>query len=72
MEDKTTACCLSEIIAKSQALEGKNRPHEPFGSMHIIKSGDFHQFPLVTNPTGALVGKIEKGISVVATGDGLI
>jgi len=54
MEDKTTACCLSEIIVKSQALEGKNRPHEPFGSMHIIKSGDFHQFPLVTNPTGAL------------------
>jgi hypothetical protein len=22
--------------------------------MHIIKSGDFHQFPPVTNPTGAL------------------
>ena len=54
MEDKTTACCLSEIIAKSRALEGKGRPHEPFGSMHIIKSGDFHQFPPVTNPTGAL------------------
>jgi len=54
MEDKATACCLSEIIAKSRALEGKGRLHEPFGSMHIIKSGDFHQFPPVTNPTGAL------------------
>jgi hypothetical protein len=30
------------------------RPHEPFGSMHIIKSGNFHQFPPVGNPTGAL------------------
>jgi len=27
---------------------------DKFGSMHIIKSGDFHQFPPVTNPTGAL------------------
>jgi len=54
MEDKVTAYCLSEIIGKSRAEEEKGRPHEPFGSMHIIKSGDFHQFPPVGNPTGAL------------------
>ena len=61
MEDKTTAYCLSEILGKSRALEEKGRPHEPFGSMHIIKSGDFHQFPPVGNPTGALyVDRPEK------------
>jgi hypothetical protein len=54
MEDKATAYCLSQIIAKSRASEGKGRPHEPYGSMHIIKAGDFHQFPPVSNPTGAL------------------
>lgn len=54
MEDKATAYCLSEIIGKSRALEGKGRPHEPFGSMHVIKFGDFHQFPPVGNSTGAL------------------
>jgi hypothetical protein len=54
MEDKATAYCLSEIIGKTRAQEEKGRPHEPFGSMHIIKSGDFHQFPPVGNPTGAL------------------
>ena len=54
MEDKATAHCLSEIIGKSRAQEEKGRPHEPFGSMHVIKSGDFHQFPPVGNPTGAL------------------
>ena len=42
MEDKTTAYYLSEIIGKTRALEGKGRPHEPFGSMHVIKFGDFH------------------------------
>ena len=61
MEDKTTAYCLSEIIGKSRALEEKGRLNEPFGSMHIIQSGDFHQFPPVGNPTGALyVDKDDK------------
>ena len=61
MEDKTTAYCLSEIIGKSRALEEKGRLHKPFGSMHIIQSGDFHQSPLVGNPTGALyVDRPEK------------
>ena len=54
MEDKVTAYCLSEIIGKSHALEGKGRLHEPYGSMHIIKAGDFHQFPPVGNAGGAL------------------
>jgi PIF1-like helicase len=54
MEDKVTAYCLSEIVAKSRALEEKGRPHEPYGSMHVIKAGEFHQFPPVGNPTGAL------------------
>ena len=61
MEDKTTAYCLPEIIGKSRALEEKGRLNEPFGSMHIIQSGDFHQFPPVGNPTGALyVDKDDK------------
>ena len=61
MEDKTTAYCLSEIIGKSRALEEKGRLNEPFGSMHVIQSGDFHQFPPVGNPTGALyVDRPEK------------
>ena len=64
MEDKTTAYCLSEIIGKSWALEEKGRPHEPFGSMHIIQSGDFHQFPPVGNLTGALyVDRPERTIN---------
>ena len=54
MEDKVTAYCLSEIVAKSRALEEKGRPHEPYGLMHVIKAGDFHQFTPVGNPTGAL------------------
>ena len=54
MEDKGTAYCLSEIIGKSRAQEEKGRPHKPFGSMHVVQSGDFHQFPLVGNLTGAL------------------
>ena len=54
MEDKSMAYCLSEIVGKSRAQEEKGRPHEPFGSMHVIKTGDFYQFPPVGNPTGAL------------------
>jgi hypothetical protein len=54
MEDKVTMHCLSEIIGRSCGQEEKGRPQEPFGSMHIIKAGDFHQFPPVGNPTGAL------------------
>ena len=54
MEDKGTAYCLSEIIGKSRTQEEKGQPHKPFGSMHVVQLGDFHQFPLVGNPTGAL------------------
>jgi len=54
MENKVTECCLSEITGQSRAQEEKGRAHEPFGSMHDIKFGDFHQFPPVGNPTGAL------------------
>lgn len=54
MEDKDTAYRLSEIVGKSRAEEDKGTPQEPYGSMHIIKTGDFHQFPPVGNPTGAL------------------
>lgn len=61
MEDKAMAYGLSEIIGKTRALEDKGRAHEPFGSMHIIQTGDFHQFPPVGNPTGALyVDRPEK------------
>lgn len=42
-------------------MEEKGRPHEPYGWMHIIKAGDFHQFPPVSNSTGALyVDRHEK------------
>ena len=58
MEDKATAYYLSlanrEDKTQTRALEEKGRRHEPFGSMHVIKSGDFHQFPPVGNPAGAL------------------
>jgi len=61
MEDKAMAFWLSEIIGKSRALEEKGQPHEPYGSMHIIKAGDFHQFPPVSNSIGALyVDRHEK------------
>jgi len=44
MEDKATAYYLSRANRedKTRALEEKGRRHEPFGSMHVIKSGDFH------------------------------
>lgn len=54
METKETAYCLSEIIRKSRAMKEKGRTHEPFGSMHVIKCGDFHHFPPVGNDMSAL------------------
>jgi hypothetical protein len=46
MEDKATAYYLSEITGKIRALEEKGHPHEHFGSMHVIKSGNFHQWAI--------------------------
>lgn len=54
MEDKETEACVSEIVGEIRGMDGKGKPQEPFGSMHVIKFGDFHQFPPVGNPTGAL------------------
>jgi hypothetical protein len=52
---------LFKIIGKTRALEEKGHPQELFGSMHVIKAGDFHQFPPVGNPTGVLyVDRAEK------------
>ena len=54
MANKVTFWCASEIVGEVRAEEGKGDPHAPFGGMHVIICGDFHQFPPVGNPTGAL------------------
>jgi len=54
MANKVTFWCLSEILGEVRAEAGKGELHAPFGGMHIIICGDFHQFPPVGNPTGAL------------------
>jgi len=50
MEDKTTACCLSEIIAKSRALEGKGRLHalwNPWPVASTSHPGQNSFFPVI-------------------------
>jgi hypothetical protein len=43
------------LIVDEVSMEDKTTAYcLSFGSMHIIQSGDFHQFPPVGNPTGAL------------------
>jgi len=54
MADKIMFWCTSEIVAEVRAEEGKGSLHIPFGGMHVIICGDFHQFPPVGNVTGAL------------------
>jgi len=56
MANKVTFWCLrlSEIVGEVRAEEGKGELHVPFGRMHIIICGEFHQFPPVRNPTGVL------------------
>jgi len=54
MANKVAFWCTSEIVGEVRAEEGRGDLHAPFGGMHVIICGDFHQFPPVGNPTGAL------------------
>jgi len=54
MANKVVFWCMSEIVGEVQAEEGKGDLHTPFGGMHVIICGDFHQFPPVRNPTSML------------------
>ena len=54
MLDKVTFWCASEIVAGVRSLNGQSNTHAPFGGAHVIICGDFHQFPPVVNPKGAL------------------
>lgn len=54
MLNDTLLSDITEVVSfvKRQAGEGNN--HLPFNGMHVILFGDFHQFPPVGNPKGAL------------------
>jgi hypothetical protein len=53
MADKSILYMVSQIVAHVRAAGGKAKPG-PFAGMHVIITGDFHQFPPVANPLGAL------------------
>lgn len=53
MADKSILYMVSQIVAHVRAAEGQAKPG-PFAGMHVIIAGDFHQFPPVANPLGAL------------------
>lgn len=55
MEDKALSYDASLAVGKIKGEEGwAQSAYEPYGGMHVIKFGDFHQFPPVKNPKGAL------------------
>lgn len=55
MEDKALSYDVSLAVCQVKGEEGwSNSAYEPYGGMHVIKFGDFHQFPPVKNNTGAL------------------
>ncbi|EAU80832.2 hypothetical protein CC1G_04942 [Coprinopsis cinerea okayama7 len=45
---------LNQVVRSTQLAAEVGDPSKPFGGMNVILFGDFHQFPPVGNPTGAL------------------
>lgn len=61
MEDKALSYDASLAVSKVKGEEGWSQSaYEPYGGMHVIKFGDFHQFPPVKNTKGALYVEREK------------
>lgn len=63
MEDKALSFDASLAVSRVKGQEGWDQSaYEPYGGMHVIKFGDFHQFPPVKNGKGALyVDRTEDG-----------
>lgn len=60
MEDKTLSYDASKAVSQIKGGEsGDSTAHNPYGGMHVIKFGDFHQFPPV-GKTGAALYCEEK------------
>ncbi|PPQ92734.1 hypothetical protein CVT25_015701 [Psilocybe cyanescens] len=60
MTDKTGVFLTSEVTGHTRANDFKGSAEDPFGGMHLIFTGDFHQFPPVGNATGALYVEKQK------------
>lgn len=54
MLTKVVFACLSEVVEYIRGANGEGDATKPFGGLNVIMFGDFHQFPPVSNPTGAL------------------
>ena len=52
--DKGLLYCTSEVVGSVMGKEGKGSVEDPFGGANVILTGDFHQFPPVSNASGAL------------------
>lgn len=57
MFEKKNMALLSQTVALVRAENFKGSADEPFGGMHVILLGDFHQFPPVGDSTSALYVK---------------
>ena len=54
MLTKVVLACLAEVVEYIRGANGEGDATKPFGGLNVIMFGDFHQFPPVSNPTGAL------------------
>ena len=54
MLTKVVLACLAEVVEFIRGAHGEGDATKPFGGLNVIMFGDFHQFPPVSNPTGAL------------------